>query len=106
MHIYGETCNGKGRKVLLRDLLMVVVFLIYAIVGMRYSNLLGVCKTNTTWVTSVAFGGEKTSYVRVLHESRWCCMLYVSSPYLLVFGDDHVMCYTRANDFVGGSGEA
>jgi len=30
----------------------------------------------------------------------------VSSPYLLVFGDDHVIRYTRTNDVVGGAGEA
>jgi len=34
-------------------------------------------------------------------------MLYtVSSPYLLVFSDDHVLRYTRADDVIGGSGEA
>ena len=31
--------------------------------------------------------------------------MYVSSPYLLVFGDDCVICYTGADDVVGGSGE-
>jgi len=33
-------------------------------------------------------------------------MLSVSSPYLCVFGDDRVMCYTRANNVIGGAGEA
>jgi len=30
----------------------------------------------------------------------------MSSPCLLVFGDDRVMCYTGADDVVGGAGEA
>jgi len=30
----------------------------------------------------------------------------LSSPYLLVFGDDHVMCYIGANDVAGLVGEA
>jgi len=30
----------------------------------------------------------------------------MSSPYLLVFGDDHVMRYMRADDVVGGADEA
>jgi len=30
----------------------------------------------------------------------------MSSPYLLVFGDDRVMCYTGADDVAGGAGEA
>jgi len=30
----------------------------------------------------------------------------LSSPYLLVFGDDRVMCYTGANDVIGVAGEA
>jgi len=30
----------------------------------------------------------------------------MSSPYLLVFGDDRVMCYTGADDVAGGVGEA
>jgi len=29
--------------------------------------------------------------------------VYVSLPYLLVFGDDHVICYTGADDVTGGS---
>ena len=32
--------------------------------------------------------------------------LYVSSPYLFVFGDDHVMRYTGEDDVAGGPGEA
>jgi len=32
--------------------------------------------------------------------------LSVSSPYLLVFGDDRVIRYIRANDVAGGAGEA
>jgi len=28
------------------------------------------------------------------------------SPYLIVFGDDRVLRYTRTNDVVGGTGEA
>ena len=32
--------------------------------------------------------------------------LYVSSPYLLVFGDDRVMRYTGANYVASGSSEA
>jgi len=32
-------------------------------------------------------------------------VLIVSSPYLLVFGDDHVRWYMGANDVEGGSGE-
>ena len=32
--------------------------------------------------------------------------VYVSSPYLLVFGDDRVMHYTIANDVAGGASEA
>jgi len=35
-----------------------------------------------------------------------CVFLYVSSPYLLVFSDDRVMCYTGADDVRGGAGEA
>jgi len=30
----------------------------------------------------------------------------MSSPFLLVFGDDRVMRYTGADDVVGGAGEA
>jgi len=30
----------------------------------------------------------------------------LSSPYLLVFDDDRVMRYMRADDVVGGAGEA
>jgi len=30
----------------------------------------------------------------------------LNSPYLLVFGDDHVMHYTGADDVAGGAGEA
>jgi len=30
----------------------------------------------------------------------------MSSPYLLVFGDDRVMRYTGANDVAGGANEA
>jgi len=30
----------------------------------------------------------------------------MSSPYLLMFGDDRVMRYTGADDVVGGAGEA
>jgi len=30
----------------------------------------------------------------------------MSSPYLLVFGDDRVMRYTGADDVAGGAGEA
>jgi len=30
----------------------------------------------------------------------------MSSPYLLVFGDDRVMRYTEADDITGGAGEA
>jgi len=30
----------------------------------------------------------------------------MSSPYLLVFGDDRVMRYTRADDITGGADEA
>jgi len=30
----------------------------------------------------------------------------MSSPFLLVFGDDRVMRYTGANDVAGGAGEA
>jgi len=29
----------------------------------------------------------------------------VSSPYLLVFGDDRVMCYTGADDVASDAGE-
>jgi len=32
--------------------------------------------------------------------------VYVSSPYLLVFGDDHVMRSKGADDVAGGSNEA
>jgi len=32
--------------------------------------------------------------------------LFVSSPYLLVFGDDHVIRYTGVDDVVGGADEA
>jgi len=34
-------------------------------------------------------------------------LLYVSvsSPYVLVFGNDRVICYTRAYDVAGGSSE-
>jgi len=32
--------------------------------------------------------------------------LSISSPYLLVFGDDCVIRYTRAYDVAGGAGEA
>jgi len=32
--------------------------------------------------------------------------LYISSPYLLVFGDDRVIHYTGADDVVGDSSEA
>jgi len=36
-----------------------------------------------------------------------CILFYfVSSPYLLVFGDDHVLRYTWADDVTGGFGEA
>ena len=35
-----------------------------------------------------------------------CICLYVSSHYLLVFGDARVMCYMGADDVVGGSSEA
>ena len=34
------------------------------------------------------------------------CFYSVSSPYLLVFGDDRVTRYTRANDVLGGTGDA
>jgi len=30
----------------------------------------------------------------------------MSSPYLLVFRDDRVMCYTGADDVAGGASEA
>jgi len=30
----------------------------------------------------------------------------MSSPFLLVFGDDRVMCYTGADDVAGGASEA
>jgi len=30
----------------------------------------------------------------------------MSSPYLLMFGDDRVMCHTKANDVAGGADEA
>jgi len=30
----------------------------------------------------------------------------LSSPYLIVFGDDRVMCYMGADDVVGGASEA
>jgi len=33
-------------------------------------------------------------------------LIYVSLPYLLVFHDDRVMRYTRADDVTGGAGEA
>jgi len=34
-------------------------------------------------------------------------IVYVlSSPYLLVFGDDRVIRYTEANDITSGAGEA
>jgi len=32
--------------------------------------------------------------------------LYISSPYLFVFGDDRVVRYTGVEDVVGGTGEA
>ena len=34
------------------------------------------------------------------------CVLYCSSPYLFVFGDDGVLCYMWEDDVAGGSGEA
>jgi len=36
----------------------------------------------------------------------YMCILFCSSPYLLVFGDDRVLHYTWAEDVAGGSGEA
>jgi len=35
----------------------------------------------------------------------YMCVLYCSSPYLLVFGDDCVLRYTQTDDVVGGFGE-
>ena len=32
-----------------------------------------------------------------------CNFTLLSSPYLLVFGNDRVMCYTRADDVAGGT---
>jgi len=32
--------------------------------------------------------------------------LFVSSPYMLVFGDDRVIRYTGADDVAGGASEA
>jgi len=32
--------------------------------------------------------------------------LSISSPYLLVFGDNRVMRYTRSDDVIGGTSEA
>ena len=33
------------------------------------------------------------------------CLIILSSPYLLVFGDDRVTCYTRADDVVGDTSD-
>jgi len=30
----------------------------------------------------------------------------MSSPFLFVFGDDHVICYTGADDMTGDAGNA
>ena len=35
-----------------------------------------------------------------------CACLYVSTSYLLVFGDDRIMRYMEADDVAGGAGEA
>ena len=42
-------------------------------------------------------------YAYIFELSVW---LFVSLPYLLVFGDDRVICYTRACDVAGDAGEA
>jgi len=35
-----------------------------------------------------------------------CIYFYtINSPYLLMFGNDHVIRYMRKNDFAGGAGE-
>jgi len=45
-------------------------------------------------------------FIKVMDfKSLHCCMLYLSSPYLLVFGDDHVICYMGADDVARGAGE-
>jgi len=41
-----------------------------------------------------------------LYLFEWLYVLSLSSPYLLVFVGDCVICYTGANDVVGGSSEA
>jgi len=35
-----------------------------------------------------------------------CLYLYVSSPYLFVIADDHVIHYTATDDAAGDAGEA
>ena len=32
--------------------------------------------------------------------------IFISSPFLFVFGDDRVICYTGANDDIGDVGDA
>ena len=48
-------------------------------------------------------------FIRVMgFKSLHCCMLYffyLSLPYMLVFSDDHVICYMGADDVVGRVGE-
>jgi len=44
-------------------------------------------------------------YVYVHFELWFYIYVYVSSPYMLVFGDDRVMFYTGEDDVAGGAGE-
>jgi len=54
---------------------------------------------------------ESKNRVSFMCVCLYICNVYIifyiiSSPYLLVFCDDRVMCCTRANDVAGGSNEA
>jgi len=41
------------------------------------------------------------TWVRVYDIILYASLIILSSPYLFVFDDDHVTCYTRAIDIAG-----
>jgi len=44
--------------------------------------------------------------IGILYGYLLYCFILLNSPYLLVFGDNRVMCYTGADDVASGAGEA
>jgi len=44
-------------------------------------------------------------WVRVYDMPFHVCLIILNSPFLCVFGDDHVTCYTWTNDVSGGASD-